>query len=197
MNITASMVKDLRSEMGAGVLDCRNALVAAEGDFEKAKEILREQGMAQAEKRKERETHEGVISAYVHIGDRIGAMVEVNCETDFVARTDEFQDLARELTLQVAATKPLYVSREDVPQDVIEVQRVAFLAEAQDADKPAHILDRIVSGKMEKFYQESCLLEQTYIRDPDITVRELIDRSNATLGENVVVRRFVRYELGQ
>lgn len=197
MKITASMVKELRSATGAGVLDCRNALIEAEGDFDKAAEYLRKQGMAEAEKRKEREAKEGVVAAYIHAGSRLGAMVELNCETDFVALTDEFRSLAKELTMQVAASCPLYVNREEIPEDVIAKQQEAYLAEMEAANKPPHILERIVSGKMEKFYKESCLLEQPYIRDTDITVGELIDRHNATLGENIVVRRFVRYELGQ
>ena len=197
MNITASMVKELRSATGAGVLDCRNALIEVEGDFDKAAEYLRKQGMAEAEKRREREAKEGVVAAYIHAGGRLGAMVELNCETDFVARTDEFRSLVKELTMQVAAISPLYVNREEIPEDVIAKQQEAYLAEMEAENKPPHILERIVSGKMEKFYKESCLLEQYYIRDTDITVGELIDRYNATLGENIVVRRFVRYELGQ
>jgi elongation factor Ts len=191
------MVKELRSATGAGVLDCRNALIEAEGDFDEATEYLRKQGMAEAEKRKEREAKEGVVAAYIHAGSRLGAMVELNCETDFVARTDEFRSLVKELTMQVAAISPLYVNREEIPEDVIAKQQEAYLTEMEAENKPPHILERIVSGKMEKFYKESCLLEQPYIRDTDITVGELIDRYNATLGENIVVRRFVRYELGQ
>ncbi|MBC8446789.1 MAG: elongation factor Ts [Chloroflexi bacterium] len=191
------MVKELRTVTGAGVLDCRNALVETAGDFEKAAEILRKQGMAEAEKRKEREANEGLVAAYIHTGDRMGAMVEVNCETDFVAYTDEFRNLAKELTMQVAASSPLYVQREDIPEDVIAQQEKAHRSEMEAENKPPDILERIISGKMEKFYKESCLLEQPYIRDTDITVGELIDRLNATLGENIVVRRFVRYELGQ
>jgi len=197
LKITASMVKELRSATGAGVLDCRNALIEAEGDFDKAAEYLRKQGMVEAEKRREREAKEGVVAAYIHAGGRLGAMVELNCETDFVARTDEFRSLVKELTMQVAAISPLYVNREEIPEDVIAKQQEAYLAEMEAENKPPHILERIVSGKMEKFYKESCLLEQHYIRDTDITVGELIDRYNATLGENIVVRRFVRYELGQ
>ncbi|MDH7485051.1 MAG: translation elongation factor Ts [Anaerolineae bacterium] len=191
------MVKELRTITGAGVLDCRNALLAAAGDFEKAAEILRRQGMAEAEERKEREANEGLIAAYIHTGDRLGAMVELNCETDFVAHTNEFRNLAKELTMQVAASNPLYVCRADIPGEVIARQEEAYRAEMGAENKPPHIVERIISGKMEKFYKESCLLEQPYIRDPDITVGELIDRLNATLGENIVVRRFVRYELGK
>jgi elongation factor Ts len=196
INITAAMVKELRAQTGAGVLDCRNALVQMSGDFAKADELLRKQGMAEAEKRKERETKEGVIASYIHAGARIGSMVEVNCESDFVARTDRFKDLAKELTMQVAATRPLWVGREDIPEEVIAAQKQAFLAEMAGADKPAHVMERIIGGKLDKWVQESCLLEQPYIRDSDITIRELVAQTNAVLGENIVVRRFVRFELG-
>ena len=197
LKISAAMVKELRTLTGAGVLDCRNALIETEGDLEKATEILRELGMVEAEKRRERETNEGVVASYIHGGGRIGAMVEVNCETDFVARTEQFQSLVKELTMQVAAADPQYVAREDIPAEVVAAQEAHFKADAETADKPAQILERIISGKMEKFYNEACLMEQPYIRDPDISVKELVDRANATLGENVVVRRFVRFELGE
>lgn len=197
MKITAEMVKELRAATGAGVLDCRNALAEAEGDFDKAVEYLRKQGMAEAAKRKGREANEGVIAAYIHADKRIGAMVELNCETDFVARTDEFQNLAKELTMQVAASRPLYVRREDVPEEVIAQEQEKYRAQLEGSNKPPHILERIISGKLEKFFKQACLLEQPYIRDTDITVGELVDRYNAILGENIVVRRFVRYELGQ
>ena len=197
MNITASMVKELRTATGAGVLDCRNALVETGGDFDKSVELLRKRGMAEAEKRKEREANEGLVAAYIHSGSRIGAMVELNCETDFVARTDEFQTLAKELTMQVAAASPAFVKREDIPAETVAQQQEAYRAEMEAENKPPHIMDRIVAGKMEKFYQESCLLEQPYIRDSDMTVGQLIDRYNAVLGENIAVRRCIRYELGQ
>jgi elongation factor Ts len=197
LKISAAMVKELRELSGAGVLDCRNALIETEGDLEKAAAILREQGMAEAEKRSERETNEGLVASYIHGGGRIGSMVEVNCETDFVARTEQFEALAKELTMQVAATDPLYVGRDDIPAEVVAAKEAEFKADPDIANKPPHILERIIPGKMEKFYNESCLLEQPYIRDPDITVKELVDRVNAALGENIVVRRFVRFELGE
>lgn len=196
INITAAMVKDLRTQTGAGVLDCRNALVQVSGDFAQAVELLRKQGMAEAEKRKERETKEGVVASYIHPGSRIGSMVEVNCESDFVARTDRFKELAKELTMQVAATSPLWVGRDDIPEDVISVKKQEFLAEMAGADKPPHVMERIIGGKLEKFIQESCLLEQPYIRDSEMTVGQLIAQTNGVLGENIVVRRFVRFELG-
>jgi len=197
VTVTASMVKELRGKTGAGVLDCRNALVEAEGDFEQAAAQLRQKGMAEAAKRKDRETKEGIVASYIHAGDRIGTMIELNCETDFVAATDEFRNLAKELTMQVAAASPLYVSREDVPEDVLQEKKAEALAEFADSNKPPEIIERIISGKLEKFYEETCLLEQSYIRDPDIKVGELMDRVNSVLGENLAVRRFVRYELGK
>jgi len=197
LKITVEMVKELRSATGAGVLDCRNALVEAEGDFDKAVEYLRRQGIAEAAKKKGREAKEGVIAAYVHAGNRVAAMVELNCETDFVARTDQFQNLAKDLAMQVVASRPLYVQREDIPEEVIAKEREIYRAQMEEANKPPHILERIISGKLEKFFKESCLLEQPYIRDTDMTVGELIDHHIALLGENIVVRRFVRYELGQ
>jgi len=196
INITAAMVKDLRAETGAGVLDCRNALIKMSGDFAKAVELLRKQGMAEAEKRKERETREGVIASYIHAGSRIGTMVEVNCESDFVALTDRFKELAKELTMQVAASRPLWVGRDDIPEDVIASRKQAFLTEMAGAEKPPQVMERIIAGKLDKFIQESCLLEQPYIRDPEITVGQLVAQVNAVLGENIVVRRFVRFELG-
>jgi len=197
LKISAAMVKELRALTGAGVLDCRNALVETEGDLEKAAKIVREQGAVEAEKRKEREANEGVVASYIHGGGRIGAMVEVNCETDFVARTDQFESLAKELTMQVAASDPQYVAREDIPAETVAAQEAHFKADPETANKPAHILERIISGKMEKFYKEACLLEQPYIRDPDMSVKELVDRVNAKLGENILIRRFARFALGE
>lgn len=197
MNITAAMVKELRAQTGAGVLDCRNALIQMSGDFAKAMEMLRKQGLAEADKRKERVAKEGLIASYIHAGSRIGSMVELNCETDFVARTDRFRELAKELTMQVAATRPLWVSRDNIPEEVIAEKKQAFLAEMADSGKPAQVMDRIIGGKLDKFIQESCLLEQPYIRDSAITVSELVAQANAVLGENIVVRRFVRFELGE
>jgi elongation factor Ts len=168
-----------------------------EGNMEEAAKILRQKGMVEAEKRKEREANEGLVAAYVHPGSRIGALVEVNCETDFVARTDEFQTLVKELTMQVAAADPVYVKREDIPAEVVSELEEGFRAEMVAANKPEHIMDRIISGKMEKYYQESCLLEQPYIRDSDITVGQLVDQYNATLGENIAPKRFARFELGK
>jgi elongation factor Ts len=190
------MVKELREMTGAGVLDCKQALEATEGDFEKAAAYLREKGMAAAARRADREAKEGLIGSYVHAGSKVAALVEVNCETDFVAHTDEFEDLAHDLAMQVVAARPRYLTREDVPVSVLEEERSVYRAQVQDSGKPDHILERIVDGKLDKFYEEACLMEQPFIKDPAITVRELVQRVNALVGENIVVRRFVRYEVG-
>lgn len=195
-NITAQMVKELREETGAGVLDCKNALELHEGDFEQAVAYLREQGMAQAAKRAEREAKEGLIGSYVHAGSRVAGLVEVNCETDFVARTDEFQELAHDLAMQVVAAQPAYVNREEIPSEVLEAQKNIYRQEAVESGKPDAVIDRIVEGKVAKFYEDVCLLEQPFIKDPSITVGELVKQKNALLGENVVVRRFARLEVG-
>jgi elongation factor Ts len=190
------MVKELRQETGAGVLDCKEALVACDGDFERAAAYLREKGMAAAAKRATREATEGLIGSYIHAGSRVGALVEVNCETDFVANTDQFQELAHDLAMQIVAAKPLYLAPEDVPADVVEEEKAKYLAEMKDSGKPERILDKIVEGKLKKYYEEICLVEQPFIKDTAITVRELVQQHNALLGENIVVRRFVRFEIG-
>jgi elongation factor Ts len=194
--ITAQMVKELRQETGAGVLDCKDALVACNGDFEQAAAYLREKGMAAAAKRATREATEGLIGAYIHAGSRVGALVEVNCETDFVANTDQFQDLAHDLAMQVVAAKPLYLAPDDVPASVVEEEKAKYHAEIKDSGKPERILDKIVEGKLKKYYEEVCLMEQPFIKDTAMTVYELVQQHNALLGENIVVRRFVRFEIG-
>lgn len=195
-DITVQMIKELREATGAGVLDCREALQETEGDMEQAVAYLREKGMAAAAKRSEREADEGLIGSYIHAGNRVGGMVEVNCETDFVARTDEFQELAHDLAMQVVAAKPLYLKREEVPSQVLEEERATYRAQMADSGKPDNIVDRIVEGKLQKFYEENCLLEQPFIKDPSVTVGELVRQKNALLGENIVVRRFARLEVG-
>jgi elongation factor Ts len=171
-------------------------LEATEGDFDQAAAYLREKGMAAAAKRASREAKEGLIGSYVHAGSKVAGLVEVNCETDFVAHTDEFETLAHDLAMQVVAARPTYLTREDVPAAVLEEERTVYRAQVQDSGKPEHILDRIVDGKLDKFYEETCLMEQPFIKDPAITVKELVQRVNALVGENIVVRRFVRYEVG-
>jgi len=195
--ITGEMVKELRQATGAGVLDCKKALEVSAGDFDKAVAFLREKGLAAAAKRAGRSANEGVIGVYVHHGSRVAAMVELNCETDFVARTQEFQTLAHDLAMQVTAAQPQYISREDVPPEVIEAEKQKYRAQMDGQNKPEHILDRIIEGKLEKFYQDTCILEQPFIKDEDSTVEDLIKSIIAKTGENIVIRRFVRYEIGQ
>jgi elongation factor Ts len=190
------MVKELRQETGAGVLDCKEALVACNGDFDQSAAYLREKGMAAAAKRAIREATEGLIGSYIHAGSRVGALVEVNCETDFVANTDQFRDLAHDLAMQVVAAKPLYLASGEVPASVMEEEAANYRAEMKDSGKPERILEKIVEGKLKKFYEEVCLMEQPFIKDTAITVHELIQQHNALLGENIVVRRFVRFEIG-
>ncbi len=197
MEITASMVKELRERTGAGMMDCKRALVETEGDFDKAVIFLREKGLAAASKRAGRETAEGVVDSYIHMGGRIGVLIEVNCETDFVAKTDQFRTLARDLAMQVAASKPLYVSRDEVPDDVIEGERQIYRSQALNEGKPEKIADKIVEGRLEKFYQEVCLLDQPFIREPEKSVEELIRETIGLLGENITVRRFARFERGE
>jgi elongation factor Ts len=190
------MVKELRQATGAGVMDCRDALSLHEGDMDMAVAYLREKGLAAAAKRSEREAREGLIGSYVHAGSRIAGLVELNCETDFVARTEPFEELAHDLAMQVVAAKPLYMTRDEVPAEVLNEMQAVYRGEAQAAGKPDSMLDHIVEGKMNKFYEESCLMEQPFIKDPSITISELVQRKNALLGENLVVRRFVRFEVG-
>ncbi len=195
--ITAEMVKQLRQATGAGFLDCKKALQEAGGDLERAAELLREWGIAKAAKKVGREAREGIIGSYVHMGGKMAAIVEVNCETDFVARTPEFQQLAKDLAMQVVAARPQYVSREDIPAEVIEKEKEILRAQLADSGKPPEIVERIIEGKLNKWYEEVCLLEQPFIRDEDVTVGELIKSFIAKLGENIVVRRFARFEVGE
>ncbi len=197
MKVTTEMIRELREATSAGIMDCRKALDAAEGDFDKAVDYLREKGLAKAAKRMSREAKEGKIESYIHAGGRIGVLLEINCETDFVARTDEFQELAHDVAMQIAAMAPRYVSREDVPEDVIEHERELYRNQALDEGKPERIVDRIVDGRLEKFFSESCLMEQAFIRDEDQTIEDLVKANITKTGENIIVRRFVRYQLGE
>jgi elongation factor Ts len=190
------MVKELRQATGAGVLECKQALEANDGDLEKAAVFLREKGMAAAAKRADREAKEGLIGSYIHAGSKVGGLVEVNCETDFAAGTDDFRQLAHDLAMQVVAAKPLYMTREDVPPETLEEEKSIYRAQMQDSGKPENILERIVEGKLKKYYEETCLLEQTFIKDNTLTIKELVQQYNALLGENIIVRRFVRFEVG-
>jgi elongation factor Ts len=196
VEISASMVKDLRQATGAGVLDCRKALEAAGGNVDRAAEILREKGLTAAAKKASREAHEGLIGHYVHTGSKVAALVEVNCESDFVARTTEFQVLTRDLAMQVVATRPSWVRPEDVPVEVVGRERENYRAQLGETDKSPQVVERIIEGKLAKFYEENCLMEQPFIRDENIKVKDLLTASVAKLGENIVVRRFARLEVG-
>ncbi|GIU96428.1 MAG: elongation factor Ts [Actinomycetota bacterium] len=196
--VTAAMVKALREATGAGMMDCKRALLEADGDVERATEILRERGLASAAKRAGRSADQGRIEAYVHFNRTVGALVEVNCETDFVANTDEFGQLARELALHVASpAAPRYLSRDDVPTEVLEQERRIAEAQAREQGKPEHVIERIVAGKLEAFFKDHCLLDQPFVKDDAKTIQTLLDEASARLGEKVAVRRFVRYKLGE
>jgi len=195
--IPAELVKRLRDETGAGMMDCKRALVETGGDVEEARQLLRERGLAGVTKRAGRQAGEGLIDAYIHGEGRIGALVEVNCETDFVARTGEFRRLVREVAMQVAARDPRWVSREDVPQEEIERERKIYEEQARSSGKPDHIVERIVEGKLEAFYKEMVLLDQVYIREDNRTVSDLVTEVASKVGENVIIRRFARFRLGE
>ena len=200
MEITTAMVKELREATSAGVLDCRKALEACEGDFEGSVAHLREKGLAAVAKKSEREASEGVIETYAHSdlhGTRLGVMLELNCETDFVAKTDDFKTLAHDLALHIAFAAPKYLTRDDVPEADIESEKAEFRAQALEEGKPEKILDKIVDGKLEKFFQEGCLMGQPFVKDEEKTIQDLINDAIAKLGENIVLRRFARYGLGE
>lgn len=197
MAISASLVKELRERTGAGMMDCKKALAETGGDIEKASDYLREKGLAAAAKKSGRIAAEGLVEAYIHGAGRIGVLVEVNCETDFVAKTDDFKNLARDIAMQIAATKPEFVSREEVPTDAIEKEKEILRAQALNEGKPEKIVDKMVEGRIEKYYKEVCLLEQPFIKDSDMTVKQLITEKIAKIGENINIRRFTRYELGE
>ena len=195
MEIAANLVKELRERTQAGFMDCRKALVEASGDPEKAYEILKKSGALKASKKADRETAEGIVGSYIHAGNKIGVLVEVNCETDFVARTDNFRDLVRNLAMHIAAAAPSYVERNAISESEISKLRSDFLAEVQD--KPEKVRGNIVEGKLEKYYQETCLLDQPYVKDPGVIVRDLIAGEIAKMGENISVRRFSRFQIGE
>ncbi|TYO97906.1 translation elongation factor Ts [Desulfallas thermosapovorans] len=195
--ITAAMVKELREKSGAGMMDCKKALLATEGDMDKAIDFLREKGLASAAKKSGRITAEGLVESYIHAGGKIGVLLEVNCETDFVAKTDEFKALVRDIAMQVAAARPQYVAREEVPADIVAKEKAILAAQAANEGKPEKIIQKMVEGRIEKFYKEVCLLEQPFIKDPDKTIKDLVTEKISKIGENISVRRFVRYELGE
>lgn len=197
MEITTEMVKELRAATGAGVLEAKKALETSSGDFDKAVDLLREKGAARAAKRADRTANEGVIELYAHPGNRIGVILELNCETDFVARGEDFQSLAHELALQVAAASPKYVSTEDVDAAELERETAVLRAQAEAEGKPPEIVEKIIAGRMSKFYEEIVLLEQPYVKNEDIKVKDLVTETIRKTGENIIVRRFARYELGE
>lgn len=197
MAIDATLVRDLRERTGAGVLDCQKALVQAGGDIHKAIDFLRQKGLATAQKKAGRSTNDGLIASYVHAGSKLGVLVEVNCETDFVAKTDEFQGLARDLAMHIAAAAPQFIRREDVPPAVLDKEKEIFLAQAKESGKPAAVLDKIVAGRLEKYYGEVCLLEQPFVKDSGMMINDLLTQKISKLGENISVRRFARYRLGE
>ena len=195
--ISAALVKKLRDLTGAGMMECKAALQEANGDLEEATTILRKRGLASASKKSGRTTKEGLIGSYIHAGGKIGVLVELNCESDFVARTDDFQTLLKEIALQVAAASPLYVRREDVPADVLERERAIYRAQMENSGKPAQVIDKIVDGKLGSFYEQVCLIDQPSIRDPKTTVAQLLQATIAKLGENIGIARFVRFKVGE
>jgi elongation factor Ts len=196
MTITSNQVKELREKTGAGMMDCKRALEETGGDSEKALVILREKGLAAAAKREGRQASEGIAEAYIHPGGKIGVLVEVNCETDFVARTEDFQRLAREIAMQIAAANPSYVERSQVPEEVVEQEKEIYRQKAVNDGRPAAAIDKIVAGQVEKFFESICLLDQPYVRDPKKKVQDLLNEATAKIGERLVVRRFVRYRVG-
>ncbi|NOY39685.1 MAG: translation elongation factor Ts [Nitrospirae bacterium] len=196
MTVTADMVKRLREQTGAGMMDCKKALSESNGDFDKAIDALRKKGLAAAEKRAGRKASEGLIVSYIHM-DKIGVLIEVNCETDFVARTDDFRQFVKDVAMHIAAANPRYLSREDIPQDVIEREKSIY--RDQTKDRPEHVVEKIVEGKLEKFYAENCLLDQVFVKDPDQKkkIRDIVTEMVAKFGENIIVRRFTRFQLGE
>lgn len=197
MEISVELVKDLRQRTGAGIVDCKVALQESKGDIEGAIDYLRRKGLATAAKKAGRIATEGLISSYIHAGGKMGVLVEVNCETDFVAKTEDFQNFVKNIAMHIAAANPQYIRREDVPTEVLEKEKEIYRTQALEAGKPPKVVEKIVEGKMERFFSEVCLLEQTYIKDSDLTIKELVDSMVAKLGENIAIRRFARFQLGE
>ena len=197
MSINAKLVKTLRDKTGAGMMDCKRALVETAGDLEKAVDHLRKSGIAKAEKKGARETKEGLIYSYIHAGGRLGVLVELNCETDFVANTDGFTELAHNLAMQIAATNPIALDRDSIDDNVVTREKDIFTEQAKSQGKPDNIIERMVEGRINKFYQESCLMDQTYIKDPDKKIRDLFTETISTLGENISINRYIRFAIGE
>lgn len=196
MEITAGMVRDLREKTNAGMMDCKKALQETGGDMEKAVDLLRKKGLATAMKRAGKAAGEGLIHAYIHAGGRIGVLVEVNCETDFAARSEAFQEFVKDVAMQIAATSPLGIEREDVPQEIVERERAIYVEQARESGKPENIIEKMVEGRLRKFYEENVLLKQSFVKDPDKTIQDYLNELVAKTGERVVIRRFTRYALG-
>jgi elongation factor Ts len=196
-NVPAQLVKDLRDRTGAGFAACKDALVEANGDVERAINVLRKKGQAAAQKKAQRATSEGLVSCYIHAGGKIGVLVEINCESDFVARTEDFQRLTHDVAMHIAALDPRFLRREEVTQDVLDREREIYREQAKSTGKPEPVIEKIVTGKMEKFYEENCLYEQHFIKDEGVTVKEMVDQAIAKLGENITIRRFTRFKVGE
>lgn len=197
MEIKVELVKELREKSSAGMMDCKKALVESNGDIKKAEEILKEKGLAKASKKASRAAKEGIIDSYIHTGSKIGVMVEVNCETDFVARNEMFKNFVHDIALHITAAAPLYISKEDVPQEVLDKEKELYRKQALNEGKPEKIIDKIAEGKLKKYYEENCLLEQLFVKDNDVKIRDLLKQHIAKMGENIVIKRFERYILGE
>jgi elongation factor Ts len=197
MEISIESVKDLRQRTGAGVIDCKTALQEAQGNMEAAIDYLRRKGLATAAKKAGRIATDGLVSSYIHAGGKMGVLVEINCETDFVAKTEDFQAFVKNIAMHIAAANPQYIRREEIPEEVLERERAIYRTQALEAGKPQKVIDKIVEGKIERFYSEGCLLEQTYVKDADLTIKELLDAIIAKIGENISIRRFARFQLGE
>lgn len=197
MEITSTMVKELRTKTGAGMMDCKEALAAVDGDFEKAIDFLRKKGLSAATKRSSKAAKDGTITSYIHMGGKIGVMVEVNCETDFVAKTDDFQTMARDIAMHVAASNPLYVRPDEIAEDILEREKEIYRSQLREEKKPEKIWDKIIEGKLKKYYEDVCLVEQKFVKNQDITVGTLISNMIAKTGENIMIRRFARFQLGE
>jgi len=197
VEITAKLVKELRDKTNAGMMDCKQALTECDGNMDKAIDFLRQKGLATAQKRSGRATSEGLVHSYIHAGSKLGVMIELNCETDFVAKTDQFEELAHNLAMHVAAANPICVDQDSLPAAIVSREREIYKAQALDTGKPENILEKIVDGRMKKFYSEACLLNQAYVKDPDLTIQDLINEVVGKLGENINIRRFVRFQVGE
>ena len=195
--ISATMVKQLREKTGAGMMDCKNALSDCDGDMEQAIDFLRKKGLATAQKRAGRAMTEGIIHSYIHLGGKLGVLVEVNCETDFVARNEDFKEFAKNISMHIAASNPLGIQAEDVPEDIINKEKEIYRAQALEMGKPENVIDKIVEGKLKKFYTDNCLLNQPYVKDPDLTISDLLTEQIGKIGENLTIKRFVRYQIGE